>query len=236
MDVVAHARTVDRGEIRSEDAKARHAPERCLTSPLDEMGCARCRLARAAFFIGTGHVEIAQRRVTEIMGLRGVAQHPLRHQFGAAIGIDRIGRRIFRNRHRFGCAVNRGRGREHEILDAFQHAGFDQCARRRGVVGIVEEGVLHGLRHHHRAREMDHRVDAQILDQLAHQRDVGDVAFDESRGFGHQAAYTGTEIVQNDGMLAPVDQRMNHMAADIPGPTRDKNAHTRPRFAVIRRC
>ena len=96
MDVVAHAGAVGRRVVGAEDLHLGPLAERGLAGDLDQMGRARRRLAGAALRIGAGDIEIAQRGVAESMRGRGVAQHPLAHQLGQAIGRFRRERRVSR--------------------------------------------------------------------------------------------------------------------------------------------
>ena len=65
---------------------------------------------------------------------------------------------------------------------------------------------------------------------------VADIAFDELGLIRHRPAEAGRQIVENDDVLAGVEQLEHHMAADEAGPARDQNTHainltTRP-FAI----
>ncbi len=50
---------------------------------------------------------------------------------------------------------------------------------------------------------------------------VADIAFDELRLVRHRPAEPGREIVENDNVLAGVEQLEHHVAADEARPTRD---------------
>src|SRR3712207_8813332 len=52
-------------------------------------------------------VEIAKRAIIERMGESGVGQHPLGHQLGPAIGVDRLGPRLLRDGDPLRNAVDR---------------------------------------------------------------------------------------------------------------------------------
>ena len=67
---------------------------------------------------------------------------------------------------------------------------------------------------------------------------VTDIALDEFRRFGHRRAKPGREIVENEDVLASIEQLEDHMAADEARTTRYQNTHainlsTKP-FAI--RC
>ena len=86
--------------------------DRRLDRDLDQMGRALADLPGAALRVGSGNVEIAQRAVIERCAA-AVREHPLGHQLGRAIGIDRQLRVVLVDRHPLGRAVDRG-GRRKE--------------------------------------------------------------------------------------------------------------------------
>ena len=90
------------------------------------MGRAARRLARAAPRIGAGDVEIAQRRIAEVVRRRGVGEHHLGHQLGAAVGRYRRERRVLADRQRFRRAVDRGGRGEDEVPDPALDRRLDQ--------------------------------------------------------------------------------------------------------------
>ena len=72
----------------------------------------------------------------------GIGQHPLAHQLGRAIGIDRHGRIVLRARHLVGRAIDRGgRGKE-EVRHARCDRGGDQRVGAERIVGIIIERLL----------------------------------------------------------------------------------------------
>ena len=185
-------------------------------------------MSGAAAGIGAGDVEIAKRGIAEIVRGGGVAQHPLRHQLGTAIRVDRIGVFVLRHGHAFRRAIDGGRGGEHEIAHTLGDTGFDQVAGRDRVVGVIGEGVFDRFRNHDRTGKVHHRVDGHILDKVADLVLVPGVALNECGIFGDQSANAGRKVVQYDRVLSPVQQRINHVAADVPGAACHKYAHAEP--------
>ena len=110
------------------------------------------------------------------MGGGGVLQHPLGHEFGTAIGALRRRRAVFGDGNYGRRAIHRCRRRKQEVGHPVTDTGFDQRARRGGVVGIIIERLFNGLRHYHRSGEMNDGIDIVRLDKPRNQRLVGDVA------------------------------------------------------------
>ena len=72
---------------------------------------------------------------------------------------------------------------------------------------------------------MDDGVDGIARQQPAHEVMVADIAFDELGFVRHRPAEPGRQIVENDDVLAGIEQLEHHMAADEASPTRDQNTH-----------
>ena len=101
----------------------------------------------------------------------------------------------------------------------------DQGARLDRVVEVVAERIGHQFRHHDRAGEVHDRVDLVLGDQPADQRLVADIALDEGR-FGRNGPFeAGCKVVEDDNLLAVVDELPHHVASDVAGAAGDKYAH-----------
>ncbi len=111
------------------------------------------------------------------------------------------------------------------MFHAGLHRAFHQRARVGGVVAVVAERIGDRFRHHDRCREMDHLGDVVVLHQLADGGLIAGVADDQRDAFRHRPFEPGGEVVEHDDALARVDQRVDHMAADIAGPARHQNCH-----------
>ena len=143
--------------------------ERGLARDLDQMGRIGRRLARAALGVGAGHIEVAQRHVTEIMRPRGIGEHDLGHHLGGAVGRHGLERGILAHRVLLGVAVDGGGRGEDEVLDAHLDRDLHQGARLDGVVVVVAERIGDRLRHHDRSGEMYDGVDAVLADDRANE-------------------------------------------------------------------
>jgi hypothetical protein len=160
------------------------------------------------------------------MRLGGVTQHDLGHQLRAAI---RRNRRelldVFGDRADLGDTVNgRGRG-EDEMRDLGLHGDRKQRARLARVVEIIAERVGNRFRDHDRSREMDDGVDRIAAEQPAHEGMIADISPDEFCLGRYRPAKAGRQIVENEYVLAGIEQLEHHMAADEASPTRYEHTH-----------
>ena len=73
---------------------------------------------------------------------------------------------------------------------------------------------------------MDDGVDSMFCNQRGHARLVAAVTNYERRIPSHRPVEAGGEIVEHHRPLADVDERMNHVAADIAGAASDQDRHT----------
>lgn len=90
---------------------------------------------------------------------------------------------------------------------------------------VIAEWIFHRLRRHRLCSEMDDRVDRFVRQYLCDQALVAELA-DNQFGFSrHGPTKPGREIVEDDNLLAVIEQFVDHMAADISGAACDQNAH-----------
>jgi hypothetical protein len=82
------------------------------------MGLGIVRLTDLAVGIGARRVEIAQRHVPDAARRFGILQHPLDHELGIAVRVDRILRRILLQRHPRRNAIGRAGAREQQVLES----------------------------------------------------------------------------------------------------------------------
>ncbi len=228
VDVVAHAGAVGRGIVRAEHAQLRASPERDLAGDLEQQGGVLRALADARLRIAAGDVEVAQHHVAQRADRVEVAQHPLAHQLGASVGIDRLRRRILAHAAVAGNAVHRGGGREHEVAHAGLDAAFEQAARLRRIVAVVAQRVGDRLRHDRSRGEMHDRADGVFGEHALDQCLVADLP-DHQRGVEHGLAKAGAEVVEHDDAFARLAQLAHDVAADVAGAAGDQD-----RFRVHR--
>ena len=228
MDIVAHAGTVLGGIVVAVDFDEGADAERDLGGDLDEQRRFRGGLAVAAAGIGAGHVEIAQRHVFEVAHRGDVAQHHLGHQLGRAIGRDRCKRRRLGNRIHRGIAVDRGRRREDEVPDAEVLHGRQEGAALDRIGVIVFERVVVVLRSDQPRREMDDRVHLVALDRTRDRFVVAAVAQHERHAVRDRPWHAVRHVVDDDGLLAGIDEPEDHVSADIARAARHQHRHSIP--------
>jgi hypothetical protein len=101
------------------------------------------------------------------------------------------------------------------VLDPAAHGRLDEGARFDGVVEVVAERVGDGLRHHDLGGEMRDRLDAVLADDAADEVLVAHVADDELRLGRQGPVESGRQVVEDDDLLAGVEESQNHVAADV---------------------
>src|ERR1700733_7374217 len=90
--IVSYPRSVDGGEVRSENIQTRLTAQRYATGTLDQVSCIRRRLSRSAVWVGARDIKISQSDMPKgAVRPRGILQHPFRHQFRSPVGVDRFG-------------------------------------------------------------------------------------------------------------------------------------------------
>ena len=159
-------------------------------------------------------------------GPEAVGTALLGHQLRPAVGADRPGGRVLRDRDRGHGAVH-GRGRrEDERRDAGGDAALDQGVADDGVVAVVEQRLAHRLVDPDRAREMQHGGKPPGAEHGVQQAPVAGVALDQRhvRRQGRRAA--ARQVVEHQDRPAGFLERQNDMAADVAGAARDE--HVRP--------
>src|SRR6516164_4682421 len=103
--------------------------------------------------------------------------------------------------------------------------GLDQRSGIHRVVAVVAKRIADRVGHDDRGGEMDDGVDLVFCNQRRYLRLVPAVTDDEHGPPRHRPIETGGEIVEHHHPLAGIDERMNHVAADITGAAGDQDRH-----------
>ena len=111
------------------------------------------------------------------------------------------------------------------MRDLGLHGDREQGARLARVVEIIAERVGNRFRYHDRSREMDYGVDRIAVEQPAHEGMITDIVLDEFCLGRYRPTEAGRQIVEDEHVLAGVEQLEHHMAADEASPTRDEHTH-----------
>jgi hypothetical protein len=229
VDVIPDAGAVRRRVVGAENIELRSQPKRGFDRHLDEVGGPPGRVAGAAERVGARDVEVTQDHTVQPVGGAGIAQHDFSHQFRGAVRRRRHGGIVLACGHTLRIAVDRcGRG-EDEMMYSLLDRGLDQRARVRRIIAVIAERIANRVRHDDRGSEMDDGVDPVLSDQFGDARLISSVANQERRARRHRPIEAGREIVEHHHPLASVDERMDHVAADIAGTARDQDRHCRRR-------
>ncbi len=160
VNVVANPGPVGGVVVGAEHLHERPPPQRGLARHLDELTGLQAAWAEAGLGLAAGDVEIAQDGVAHGGHCAEIAQHPFRHQLGSAIGIVGRGRTLFGGWEMQGRqGIDRGGGREHEMLDTGPGAGREQGVHEAGIGVVVLKRKTDRIRDAGSGGEVEHRID-----------------------------------------------------------------------------
>jgi len=226
VDVVAHAGAVGRVVVAAEHLHLGPLADRHLRDVGHQVVRHPARvLADQAAFVRAHRVEVAQAGdLPARVGLLQVVQDALAHQLGRAVGVGRRQRRILADRQRPGLAVHRGRRAEHQPVHAEGDHGLAHREQAAQVVAVVHERLRGRFAHRLVGREVDHRVDAVLLEHRAQRGRVAHVEAVEHRGPARQACqpvqHFGRavgEVVGADDVISGFLQRQPGVGSDVAG-------------------
>ncbi len=219
VDIIAHAGSVRRVVIGSEDRDLRAQADAGLGRDLDQVSEVLAPLARSPLGIGAGDVEIPEGHVIERPGRRDVAQHLLDHQLAVSVGIDRGGGRLLGDRHALGRAVDGGRGGEDDAPHAAVQTGAYQAVALDHVVEVVGVRVFDRLRHHDASGEMNDGPDPVVHQQRRDARGIPDISLRETYAVRHRLRARVREVVEHEDLVAGIDQAISRVRSDVARPT-----------------
>ena len=224
VDVVADARPVGRRIVVAENREALAQSGGGLCDEGHEvLRHAARQFADQGRGVCADGVEVAQRDAFHAgVGGERVAQDVLAHLLGVAVGRGgRLAGRLFRHGLLLRFAVNGARRREDDAAE-FTHQA-DDVHERGEVVAVVFERLLNRLAHGLRRREVDHRVELVLFEDLAESSPVAAVDLDEgnvhARDLAH--AFDGVEVavrkvvVDDHHVVAGVDEFHGGVRADV---------------------
>lgn len=130
-----------------------------------------------------------------------------------------------RNRDVVGIAVDGGRRGENERSHRGADDGVEQPNRPYDVRLVVALRMTYGLLNLDASRKVKNRVDPTLAENRPHELHISDVALNEMRLTCNGIPMAGTEIVEDDHLVPFVDERPNHVRADVPGTPRNESLH-----------
>ena len=158
----------------------------------------------------------------ETVGAGVVRQHPLDHEFGGAIGINRLLRRRLANRNLLRFAVDGAGAREHDGGGVGVEHRPQQREGAGDVVVVIFLGVDHRFPDIGAGREVQHGRDIVGEHRLAQRGVVTDVGLDQ-RPPAHEAFVAGREVVVDKGREASFGEGLAGVRPDITGPAGDED-------------
>ncbi len=159
MDVIADRRAVRRRIVDPVDLDRIAAAQRGTQHARDQMSFRVVVLADLAICVGARRVEVAQRRIAQIISLGVPVQGPLDRQLGLAIGVERGLRGGLADWHLVRHAVDRAGRREHDRAHAGLAHRSQQRQRAADIIAVVKLGVADRLADIGEGREMHDRSD-----------------------------------------------------------------------------
>ena len=132
----------------------------------------------------------------------------------------------------FGRAVDgRGRG-EDELLDPVIAHCLQKNERTHEVVVVIFDGLCDALAHGLESCKVDDGVDGMFLKNAVECRTVADIRLVEGKRFARQLLRAGErlaagigKVIDDDGLMAMLQQLHQGMRADESGSARQKNVH-----------
>ncbi len=235
MDIVAHTGPVGRVIVVAEHVQMIAASDRHLSDEGHEIvGDAARILADEAAAVRADRIEVAQQAHGEVLDrLGGVAQDLLGHILRPAVGVGaHAGAGALPERHLVVAGVDRrGRGKD-DVLHAVVAHGLAETHGGEEVVVIVFQRHRHGFADGLEPGEMDRAVDVVLFKDAVERRAVAHVVFIEgdvlARDLLH--AFDGLragvdQIIDDDDLVAALEQLHAGVAADIAGAAGDEYVH-----------
>ena len=169
------------------------------------------------------------------IGLAGGFQNFLDHELCPAVGIGAAAglRRLIQWRRL--VAVDRGRGREDELMAVMLAHDLQNGQRGIQIVAVIEQRLFDGFADGLESGKVDDAGDVVVGKKPVHRGPVAAVCLDEDRALAGDALdavndlrRTVVQIINNDDILSRVQQGNGGVAADEPGAAGQKNGHMKP--------
>ena len=231
MDVVAHAGAVGRVVVVAKDVHGVALADGGLRDVGHEVvGDALGVLAHEARGVRADGVEVAQQHDVPLrVGGVEVGEDLLDHPLGPAVGVGRglLGA-LLGERQRVRVAVDGGGAGEDDGLAAVLAHDVDERERVADVVGVVLDRLGDGLAHGLVAGKVDNATRAVLVEDLGERGAVVDVGLVEGEIGGGGLTHDGLdavadlgrrvgEVVDNDDLVAALEEFDNRVAADEAG-------------------
>ena len=152
-----------------------------------------------------------------------MAQRPLDHQLGLPVGVDRLLRVRFRNRHFDRLAVGRAGRREDDEAPLLRRHRLEHAERADDIVAVIPRRLPNRFADVEKRREVHDREDVVAAQRAPYRRHVRDVPLDQF-AVPDGLAMTGHQVVEHDDAMAGLLQRLGGVAADVARAAGDEDA------------
>jgi len=232
VDVVAHAGAVGGRVVGAEDVEVRPLANGHLLDERHQVVRDALRiLADLPRRVGSDRVKVAQQaHVPSIVGRGHVAKDELVHELRLAVRVRRARRELLRHRHCRRVAVHGRRRREDDVAAAGLVHHLDEVEGALDVDLVVEERLRDRLANRFQPREVDHRVDLVLREELAELGLVTDVDLVEGglasgeRLHAAEALKVGiAQVVGYDDVVALLQQLEHRVAANVAHAASDEH-------------
>ena len=179
-------------------------------------------LADFTVSIGTGRIEVAQRRPLQSVRRAVPVQHLFDEQLGLAVRVHGPLWVIFGDWHHIGNAIGgTGRG-EHDAPHVRLMHGIQQIQGAGDVIAEILARIRHRLAHIGEGGEVDHGVDGILAQSALDRGAVRQIGLDQ-RAPAHGPAMAIDQAVEADGGIPCSGEGLAGVAADVSGATSDQN-------------
>ena len=181
----------------------------------------------------TGHIEVAKGRVAKAVDAMKPRQHVLHEQLGLAVSVGGLESRILLDGDGFRLSVYGCGGREDQLAGTRGEHGFKQTEGGGGVIAKVNFRLHHRLAGFNEGGEVHDAVEGRAFgggraEEIFKQGAVGNIAFDEAGACGKQIAPAMAEVVDDDSLVALLNQERRYVTSDIPRTAGDQDLHKKP--------
>ena len=237
VDIIAHAGTVRGVVVVAEDGQPFAAADGDLRDVGHQIvGNAVRVFSDQAGFVRADGVKVAEQHDGKRrIGPAGTLQDLLDHELRPAVGIGAAAglRRLIQWRRL--VAVDRGRGREDELMAVMLAHDLQNGQRGVQIVAVIEQRLFDRFTNSLEPRKVDDAGNVIVAEDLVHCRLVAAVSLDEGRTLAgdrfdavNDLRGAVVKIVDDDDLQPRIEQRNGRMAADKSGAAGQKNGHKKP--------
>lgn len=149
------------------------------------------------------------------MGLADGADEPFARELGLAVRAHGQAFGLLGDEVDVGHAVDGGGGGEQEAADAGFGCGFQDGAQAFDVLAVVVQRAFDGFADLLLGGDVDDAVDVVLAQDAVEDVAVEDGAALQADAFGQPGRVSGAEVVEDDDLLAAVDEGLHHVRSDV---------------------